>query len=139
MAQQNLGVVGGLGFSRADARFTDKTLALGVARNAVAGAHKPFSYRLKTDSFLISYYLLPMRYLFETILMCAVALLPSWAFASPAPPDKIDDYVETEMRKQHIPGLALGVYRDGQIVKAQGYGISNVELNVPVKPETIFQ
>ncbi len=29
--------------------------------------------------------------------------------------------------------------RDGQIVKAQGYGFSNVELQVPVKPETVFQ
>lgn len=43
------------------------------------------------------------------------------------------------MAKQHIPGLALGVYREGEIVKAQGYGLANVELSVPVKPETVFQ
>jgi CubicO group peptidase (beta-lactamase class C family) len=43
------------------------------------------------------------------------------------------------MAKQHIPGLALGVYRDGKIVAAVGYGQSNVELSVAVKPETIFQ
>jgi len=59
--------------------------------------------------------------------------------ACPVPPDKVDDYVAAEMQKQHIPGLALGVYRDGHIIKAQGYGLANVELNVPVKPETIFQ
>ena len=59
--------------------------------------------------------------------------------ACPVPPDKVDDYVAGEMQKQHIPGLALGVYRDGHIIKAQGYGLANVELNVPVKPETIFQ
>jgi len=53
--------------------------------------------------------------------------------------NKVDDYVLAEMKREHIPGLALGVYRDGQIVKAQGYGLANVELNVPVKPETIFQ
>ena len=29
--------------------------------------------------------------------------------------------------------------RDGKIVRAQGYGLANVELNVPVRPETIFQ
>jgi CubicO group peptidase (beta-lactamase class C family) len=81
-----------------------------------------------------------MRYFCQTILMCAVAFLPNSASASsPAPPDKVDEHVQAEMRKQHIPGLALGVYRDGQIVKAQGYGLSNLELNVPVKPETIFQ
>jgi CubicO group peptidase (beta-lactamase class C family) len=52
---------------------------------------------------------------------------------------KVDSYVRARMAEQHIPGLALGVYREGKIVKAQGYGLSNVELNVRVKPETIFQ
>ena len=51
----------------------------------------------------------------------------------------IDQYVQSEMARQHIPGLALGIYREGKIVKAQGYGLANVELNVPVKPETVFQ
>jgi CubicO group peptidase (beta-lactamase class C family) len=54
-------------------------------------------------------------------------------------PDPVDDYIHSEMQKRQIPGLALLVIRDGQIVKAQGYGFSNVELQVPVKPETIFQ
>ena len=43
------------------------------------------------------------------------------------------------MTRQKIPGLALMVARSGNIVRAQGYGYSNVELRVPVKPETIFQ
>jgi len=53
--------------------------------------------------------------------------------------EKVDAYVAAEMRAQRIPGLALGIARDGQIVKARGYGLANVELDVPVKPETIFQ
>jgi CubicO group peptidase (beta-lactamase class C family) len=53
--------------------------------------------------------------------------------------DPVDDYVTAEMRAQRIPGLALGVYRNGETLKAQGYGLANVELNVPVKPATIFQ
>jgi CubicO group peptidase (beta-lactamase class C family) len=43
------------------------------------------------------------------------------------------------MQTRHIPGLALLVTRNGKIVKAQGYGFSNLELQVPVKPETLFQ
>ena len=43
------------------------------------------------------------------------------------------------MARQKIPGLAVGVYRRGQILLAKGYGQANVELGVPVKPETIFQ
>jgi CubicO group peptidase (beta-lactamase class C family) len=53
--------------------------------------------------------------------------------------DPVDQYVHAEMQRQHIPGLALLVARDGKIVKAQGYGWANVELQVPVKPETVFQ
>jgi len=62
-----------------------------------------------------------------------------FAFAQTVSPDRVDDYVRSEMADQHIPGIALGVYEDGQIIKAQGYGLANVELNVGVKPETMFQ
>jgi CubicO group peptidase (beta-lactamase class C family) len=51
----------------------------------------------------------------------------------------VDSYIEEQLRTQHIPGLALGVVRDGKLIKARGYGVANVELGVPVKPETIFQ
>jgi len=43
------------------------------------------------------------------------------------------------MARQHVPGVALLVARNGEIVRAQGFGFSNVELQVPVKPETLFQ
>jgi CubicO group peptidase (beta-lactamase class C family) len=68
------------------------------------------------------------------------ALAPLCGLAAPADPrDRIDAYVTAEMKREHIPGLALGSYRRGEILKAQGCGLANVELDVPVKPETIFQ
>jgi CubicO group peptidase (beta-lactamase class C family) len=51
----------------------------------------------------------------------------------------VTDYVNNEIQRQHIPGLALVVLRAGKIVRADGFGLANVELQVPVKPETIFQ
>lgn len=53
--------------------------------------------------------------------------------------DKVDEYVQSELRDQKIPGVAIAVVRNGELIKAQGYGLANVELNVPVTPETIFQ
>jgi CubicO group peptidase (beta-lactamase class C family) len=53
--------------------------------------------------------------------------------------DAVDVYIHAEMAKQHVPGLALLVSRDGRVVRSQGYGLANVELQVPVKPETLFQ
>ncbi|MFN0087931.1 MAG: serine hydrolase domain-containing protein [Blastocatellia bacterium] len=52
---------------------------------------------------------------------------------------KVDEYIRGEMEKQRIPGMSLVILRDGQIVHAKGYGLSNVEHRVAVKPETIFQ
>src|SRR5258706_6986768 len=58
---------------------------------------------------------------------------------SSSPPHEVSNYVRSEMQRQHIPGVALLVSRGGKIVQAEGFGLSNVELQVPVKPETIFQ
>jgi CubicO group peptidase (beta-lactamase class C family) len=55
------------------------------------------------------------------------------------PGDPVGEYVRAEMKRQRIPGLALLVSRDGKIERAEGFGLSNVELQVPVKPETVFQ
>jgi len=54
-------------------------------------------------------------------------------------PDAVDEYVRAEMQKQHIPGLSLLVLRDGKPIRALGYGLASVELQVPVKRETVFQ
>jgi CubicO group peptidase (beta-lactamase class C family) len=51
----------------------------------------------------------------------------------------VAEYVKAEMERQHIPGLSLLVVRRGQILRAEGFGLANVELQVPVKPESIFQ
>lgn len=53
--------------------------------------------------------------------------------------ESLDAYVKSEIARQKIPGLSLGVMRDGKMIKAKGYGLANVELDVPVRPESIFQ
>lgn len=51
----------------------------------------------------------------------------------------VDSLVNSEMQKQSIPGLSVVVVRDGKIDYVKGYGFSNIEHKVEVKPETIFQ
>jgi len=53
--------------------------------------------------------------------------------------DKVDDYVKAEMQRQHIPGASIAVIKDGKVIKAEGYGLANVELNVPARPETVYK
>jgi CubicO group peptidase (beta-lactamase class C family) len=52
---------------------------------------------------------------------------------------RVDEFVRTEMARQQIPGVAVAIIRNGTPVKVQGYGLANVEHQVPVTPETIFQ
>jgi CubicO group peptidase (beta-lactamase class C family) len=53
--------------------------------------------------------------------------------------DQVGAFVRAEMQRQHVPGLTLLVSRSGHPIRTEGYGLSNLELNVPAKPETIFQ
>src|SRR5580698_3708682 len=78
---------------------------------------------------------------FYTSALC-LTLLFAVAFATtqnPAASAAVTDYVKAEMQRQHIPGLSLLVVKNGKIVRAEGFGLANIELQVPVKPETIFQ
>jgi CubicO group peptidase (beta-lactamase class C family) len=52
---------------------------------------------------------------------------------------RVDEVVAEQMREQKIPGTSLAVVRDGRVIKATGYGLANMELNVPVTPQSIFQ
>jgi CubicO group peptidase (beta-lactamase class C family) len=69
----------------------------------------------------------------------AVVVLAMPCPAQGDPTARVDAFVAAEMKRQHIPGVSVAVVRDGTIVLAKGYGLANVEHQVPVKPETIFQ
>lgn len=53
--------------------------------------------------------------------------------------DDIDDFIRARMAEHHVPGLSLAIIKDGQVVKAEGYGLANVAAGTPVRPETIFK
>ena len=74
------------------------------------------------------------RYILPLVLLLSVT-----CFAQNGVTTKVDDYIRAEMKAQQIPGLSLAVINNGEIVLARGYGLANVEHQVPVKPETIFQ
>ena len=69
----------------------------------------------------------------------AIALALGFLAASPPALDGVDDYVRAQMNEQRIPGVALAIVRNGHIVKAAGYGVADVDNDVPVTPETVFE
>ena len=76
-------------------------------------------------------------------LTCALTLMPGQARADDLVladfEPQVDEFVRAEMQREQVPGVAIGIFQHGEIVMAKGYGDSNVELQVPVNPETMFQ
>src|SRR5439155_17031867 len=52
---------------------------------------------------------------------------------------RVDEFVRAEMERQKVPGVAVAIVKGDDVVKAEGYGLANVEHRVAVTPETIFQ
>jgi N-acyl-D-amino-acid deacylase len=57
------------------------------------------------------------------------------AFAALAP--RVDS-VFAEYDRADSPGCALGIYSDGQLAYARGYGMAHLEHGVPITPRTLF-
>jgi hypothetical protein len=69
--------------------------------------------------------------------LAVMLVVLAWTAAARA--DSTDEYIARAMKEFHLPGLALLVVRDGQVVKAAGYGFADVERKIPVTPETVFK
>lgn len=78
-----------------------------------------------------------MRHIQLLLVMCA--LFAGSVFTKASVETAVDDLIKAEMARQKIPGVALAVVRDGRPAIVKGYGFANLEHQVPVKPETVFQ
>ena len=75
-----------------------------------------------------------LRRHFSAFVLLLVLIAPISAQVS-----EVNDYIKAEMGRQKIPGVSLAVIKNGKVIHAEGYGLANVELNVPVKTDTVFK
>jgi CubicO group peptidase (beta-lactamase class C family) len=69
----------------------------------------------------------------------AALLMIGLALSTTARSDPVDDIVNKAQQLDHIPGIAVLIMRDGKVERVGTYGLANVELDVPVSRETMFQ
>jgi CubicO group peptidase (beta-lactamase class C family) len=62
-----------------------------------------------------------------------------WLAAVSAGAQDIDDFVKGWIASQHVPGASIAVIKDGVLVKAEGYGLADVEHGIPARPDTVFK
>jgi CubicO group peptidase (beta-lactamase class C family) len=50
----------------------------------------------------------------------------------------VDEWVAANMHWGHIPGLSLGIVKDGKLALGKGYGLANVARSVPATKDTVY-
>ena len=79
----------------------------------------------------------------SALLFCALAglALPAGPVTAQEYPagtwDRVDAVFE-EMARAETPGCALAVMREGRPVYMQGYGMANLEYDIPITPSSVF-
>ena len=81
------------------------------------------------------------------LLVFLVAIILPY-YAAPATPavapeqqqrlDLLVEQLEQQRETLHVPGMAIAVVKDDEVVLAHGFGMASVEKETPVTPETIF-
>jgi len=76
-----------------------------------------------------------------TIIILTGCSTPAAPEIAPELQQKLDLLVEQlEQQRQtlHVPGMAIAVVKDDEVILTHGFGVANVEKKTPVTPETIF-
>jgi CubicO group peptidase (beta-lactamase class C family) len=85
------------------------------------------------------------------LLVVSIALLPLSRTAPPNPephptaeagpafdPAAIDALVHDALRAWQVPGVAVAIIRDGEVIYLKGHGVKELGKNDPVTPDTLF-
>lgn len=59
--------------------------------------------------------------------------------ASLAVGDPVDDYIRDQMKAHRVPGVVVEIARNGRVIKRKAYGMADLELNVPMRIDDIFE
>ncbi len=74
------------------------------------------------------------------MLLISVLLGMSQATASDtSPASEIDSYIQNSMTRYGLTGAAISILKNGEPIFKKGYGLASIELNVPVRTDTVFQ
>ena len=58
--------------------------------------------------------------------------------AAVGPPPDLDAWVARSMKEFGVPGLSVGIVKDGKVVVSKGYGVRKLGESTPVNENTLF-
>ena len=53
--------------------------------------------------------------------------------------DNVDELVEAQLAKQHIPAATLVIVKGGKVIKAAAYGLADIKRAIPATTDTVFR
>lgn len=81
-----------------------------------------------------------MKIRFMVVCLMAVILTGAAVAQTDSPDlDAIGQAVQAQMDAQNIPGLAIAVVYQGEVIYAEGFGVRSIEDDAPVTPDTLFR
>ena len=94
---------------------------------------------------MISFSAFPGRFAAALGLCVVLAVLPTAGRAQMAPPvtapldvAAVDAVVARTLKGFDVPGIAVAVVKDGQVVMSKGYGVSSLATKAPMDANTLF-
>ena len=71
----------------------------------------------------------------------ALLLIPVIWITAPAMvrADQVDDFIHAQMTMFHLHGISMAVMKNGQIIKAEGYGVADDERGTPARTDTVYK
>src|SRR4030067_1085072 len=101
----------------------------------------PYRYLLQIDVEV------PMSRVCKSLILSFLAVLVLGQVGSAQPPGQVSekdltakiDKLLSDVYKPGPPGAAVLVKKQGKVIWPKGYGLANLELNVPVEPDMIFR
>lgn len=71
---------------------------------------------------------------------CIAILVLSCLYATAvAQADPVDDYVKAQLTAFDLPGLSLAVVKNGEVIKAEGYGLADKDRQIPATRDTVYK
>lgn len=79
----------------------------------------------------------PIHYGLASVLTLFLATIGTLQ-AQPKSPAQLDSWVSRALDTFHVPGMAVAIVKDGQLVTTKGYGQRSIKSTAPVDEHTLF-
>jgi CubicO group peptidase (beta-lactamase class C family) len=79
-----------------------------------------------------------MRIFLSALLILSSTFISSEELIQKNPLEGLETYIEKTKKDWQVPGLAIAIVKNDQIIFVKGFGNANVEKNLPITSKTLF-